>query len=132
MGPFPSRRSRRRRGYGNAPEQAGSEVGQPERAKPVAHFVATGSGPLADDTICCGIDLGQGETFQRGPDGVGAGADVAAVPRKAGDDGGHHATGALVHSRDGPIALIERPDGAERGREEARMRSDGDRCEDRS
>src|ERR1700744_291869 len=76
--------------------------------------------------IGLGINLRQREREERGPDIPCAEGDLAAFALQATGNAGDDFAGFLFHARDGSVTLIERPNGAGSGGEEARFEADWD------
>ncbi len=84
------------------------------------------AGPLLCDRIGLWVYLREGKIEERGPDEARAEGDLAALALQAAWNACQDLAGLFVDASDGAVALIQRPDGACAGGEEARPGTDGD------
>src|SRR5450631_267282 len=108
----------------DAPEQTAAQMGGPEGMVAQAYGVAAGAGVLADYLVRDGGDLGERDADDRGPDRVGVVCNLTAEARNSRGNGGNHLAGFGADAGDAPITLIQGPDRAVAGGEEARIWTD--------
>ncbi len=111
-----------------APDGALASVGEPEGAEAEAD---TRSAPLFDDLVVDRVNLCDREVEHRRPDVPCAERDLAAHAGDAANDGGDELARLFVDAGYGSVALVESPDGACAGGEEAWLGADWDGGNDR-